>query len=169
MSFDELFFLQLGLALKRSRIEKDRALPCPGSSAELADFFACLAFALTLALVNVDGAIVRQNVARAPQGKGLDVRYLASLSPDAVLALAAAFESPALPGLTRDAVGAVLVCRQHAGSKSADGDWRSFNLSGWRADQDMARLQSRLERYQVTLDQGVLKIITPGHVYYECQ
>ena len=94
--------------------------------------------------------------------------YLASLSPDAVPALAAAFESPALPGLTRDAVGAVLVCRQHAVSKSAKDGWRSFTLSGWWAGQAMARLQSRLDRYQVTLDQGVVKILTPGHVYYEC-
>jgi len=82
--------------------------------------------------------------------------------------LAAAFESPALPGLTRDAVGAVLVCRLHTLSKSTDGEWRSFSLSAWWADQAMTRLQSRLQLYQVTQDQDVVKILTPGSVYYEC-
>ncbi len=134
----------------------------------LAALLALLGFAATLALVDVDGSIVRQNVVRASQGQGLDVPYLASLSTDSVPALAAAYESAALPGLTRDAVGAVLVCRLHTVSHSSFGDWRSFTLSGWWADRAMARLQTRLERYRVTLDQGTVKILTPGSVYYEC-
>jgi hypothetical protein len=144
----------------------------------LALLLASIGFALTLALFNVDGSIVRQNVARAPQGKGLDVPYLASLSTDSVPALAAAFESPALPGLTRDAVGAVLVCRLHTLPKSTDGDWRSFSLSAWWADQAVARLRTRLEKYQVTVEQpgvvqgaaqtGGVKVLTPGNVYYAC-
>jgi hypothetical protein len=144
----------------------------------LSALLACLGFAITLSLLNVDASIVRQNVARAPQGKGLDVPYLASLSTDSLPALAAAYESPTLPGLTRDALGAVLICHLHAVSKSTDGDWRSFTLSAWWAGQAMARLQSRLEKYQVTVEQpgvvqgvaqtGGVKILTPGNVYYVC-
>ena len=160
-----VFMIWLGVllvvALVLDLLRRERLFP-------LAAWLACLGFAISLALINVDGSIVRQNVARAPQGKGLDVLYLASLSTDSVPTLAAAFESPALPGLTRDAVGAVLVCHLHTLRNSANGDWRSFNLSAWWADQALARLQSRLERYQVRLDQGMLKILTPASVYYEC-
>jgi hypothetical protein len=134
----------------------------------LAALLATLGFALSLALVNVDASIVRQNVARASQGQGLDVPYLASLSPDSVPALAAAYEFKVLPGLTRDAVGAVLVCRLHTLSQSTDGNWRSFTLSAWWADQAITRLQGRLQLYHVTQDQDVVKILTPGNVYYEC-
>lgn len=134
----------------------------------LAMLLALIGFAVTLALVNVDGSIVRQNVARATRGLGLDVPYLASLSTNSVPALAAAYSSPALPGLTRDAVGAVLVCRLHASSASVDSDWRSFTLSGWWAGQAVSGLGDRLSGYHVTQDQGILKILTPGHVYYEC-
>ena len=149
----------------------------------LAALLASIGFALTLVLINVDGSIVRQNVARAPQGKGLDIPYLTSLSTDAVPALAAEYESSALPGLTRDAVGAVLVCRLHVISTSRVVDWRSFTLSAWWADRAMDRLQSRLARYQVTVtqagmktiapgqvaaDPGGVKVLTPGNVYYVC-
>ena len=134
----------------------------------LAALLTTLGFALSLALVNVDASIVRQNVARASQGQGLDVPYLASLSPDSVPALVAAYEFKVLPGLTRDAVGAVLVCRLHTLSQSTDGDWRSFTLSAWWADQAITRLRSRLQLYHVTQDQDVVKILTPGNVYYEC-
>jgi len=163
--YTNIFMLWLGLLLAvvvvLDLLRRQRFFP-------LAALLVAIGFVATLALVNVDGSIVRQNVARASQGQGLDVPYLASLSPDSLPALAAAYEFKVLPGLTRDAVGAVLVCRLHSVSQSTDGDWRSFNLSTWWADQTVARLKSRLELYQVTLDQGELKILTPGSVYYEC-
>jgi hypothetical protein len=164
--YTHIFMIWLGLllvvALVLDLLRRERLFP-------LAALLATIGFALTLALINVDGSIVRQNVARAPQGKGLDVAYLAALSSDSVPALAAAFESPALPGLTRDAVGAILVCRLHSVSQPSLGDWRSFNLSAWWADQAVAGLRNRLDLYQVTQDQGVLKILTPGSIYYVCQ
>jgi hypothetical protein len=160
-----IFMIWLGLLLAvvvvLDLLRRQRLFP-------LAALLVMISFAATLALVNVDASIVRQNVARASQGQGLDVPYLASLSPDSVPALAAAYEFKVLPGLTRDAVGAVLVCRLHAVSQSSGGNWRSFTLSGWWADQAVARLQTRLELYQVTRDQGGLKVLTPGSVYYEC-
>ena len=48
----------------------------------LSALLASIGFAVTLTLMNVDGFIVRQNVARAAAGKSLDVAYLASLSPE---------------------------------------------------------------------------------------
>jgi len=173
--YTHVFMIWLGLLLAvvvlLELLRRERLFP-------LAALLAAIGFALSLALINVDGSIVRQNVARAPLGKGLDVPYLASLSNDAVPALAAAFESPALPGLTRDAVGAVLVCRQQALAHPASGDWRSFNLSAWWADQAMARLHSRLAKYTVSVEQagvvdgiaqtGGVKVLTPAKVYYVC-
>jgi hypothetical protein len=134
----------------------------------LAALLATTGFAITMLLMNVDASIVRLNVARAPEGKGLDVAFLASLSDDSVPALAAAYDSPTLPGLTRDAVGAALVCRQHGVPASTHTGWRGFTLSGWQAERAMARVQGRLEKYQVTQAENGVKILTPGKVYYEC-
>jgi hypothetical protein len=163
--YTNIFMIWLGLLLAvvvvLDLLRRERLFP-------LAALLVAIGFVATLALVNVDGSIVHQNVARASQGQGLDVPYLATLSPDSVPALAAAYEFKVLPGLTRDAVGAVLVCRLHILSQSTDGDWRSFSLSAWWAEQAMSRLQSRLQLYQVTQDQDVVKILTPGNVYYEC-
>jgi hypothetical protein len=164
--YTDIFMIWLGVLLAAvvllEVLRRERLFP-------LAALLATIGFAATLALVNVDASIVRENVARAPQGKGLDVAYLATLSNDSVPVLAAAYEFKVLPGLTRDAVGAILVCRLHNGSQPAPGDWRSFNLSAWWADGAVAGLRNRLDLYQVTQDQGVLKILTPGSIYYECQ
>ncbi len=134
----------------------------------LAAALAAIGFALTLTLLNVDGFIVRQNIARAPAGEGLDVPYLTSLSSDSVPDLVAAFRDPSLPGLTRDAVGAVLVCRGQRGMNGGDDNWRSFTFSRLRADQAFKQVQSQLDKYRVTDDDWPVKILTPANVYYEC-
>ena len=130
---------------------------------------ASIGFAASLALINVDGFIVRQNVARAPDGKGLDVAYLASLSTDSVPALVAAFQDQSLPGLTRDAVGAALVCHEQQSSSGGDNNWRSFMLSNWRADQALKQIQNRLDQYRVVNKDWPISILTPGNVDYDCQ
>ena len=58
---------------------------------------ASMGFAVTLTLVNVDAATVKHNVFRAWHGKNLNTPHLASLSTDAVPALAEEFLSPSLP------------------------------------------------------------------------
>jgi len=133
----------------------------------LAALLATIGFALTLTLVNVDGTIVRQNVARAPLGKGLDVVYLASLSTDSVPVLLAEFQDQSLPGLTRDAVGAVLICYEKDSPDGSHNDWRSFTFSRWQSDQALEQVQSQLDKYGVNTDWPI-SIVTPGHVYYEC-
>ena len=134
----------------------------------LAALLAALGFAVTLSLLNVDAFIVRQNVARAPAGEGLDVPYLASLSADAVPALAAAFQDQSLPGLTRDAVGAVLVCRERATASQPDANWRAFTFSRLWADQALEQVQGQLDAYQVLDNDWPVRVLTPGSVYYEC-
>ena len=134
----------------------------------LAILLASIGFAATLALINVDGFIVRQNVSRAPDGKGLDVAYLASLSTDSVPVLVAEFKDPSLPGLTRDAVGAALVCHEQQSSSGGDNNWRSFTLSNWRADQGLRQIQNQLDKYQVVNKDWPISILTPGSVDYDC-
>jgi hypothetical protein len=129
----------------------------------MAALLASIGFAATLMLANVDGAIVRQNVARA----GLDVAYLASLSPDSVPALVADYNDASLPATTRDAVGAVLVCRKQNGSR-VDGDWRAFTLSRWQADRAMEQVQDKLVEYKLLDSNWPVKILTPANVHYNC-
>jgi hypothetical protein len=74
-------------------------------------------FAASISLLNVDGFIVRQNVARAasaPTGTSiseLDTSYLVGLSDDAAPALVEQFQSKALSPVLHDDIGAVLACR----------------------------------------------------------
>ncbi len=134
-----------------------------------AALLAGIGFAASLGLLNVDGFIVRQNVARAMQGKSLDVPYLVSLSADSVPTLVADFRNPSFPGMTRDAIGAVLVCRLHPGTSRSGGDWRTFTLSGWQADRAMARVEGQLDKYQIVDQAWPVKLLTPGSIFYECQ
>jgi uncharacterized protein DUF4153 len=137
-----------------------------GRTFALALLVASLGFAVSLAVLNVDALIVRENVDRAMHGQGLDVPYLVSLSTESVPALAEVFESPTSPDLTRDAVGAVLFCRLRA--PHADLDWRSFTLSRWQADEALKRVGPQLQGYRVVDESWPIRILTPGHVAYNC-
>lgn len=128
---------------------------------------AAIGFAASLALVNVDAAIVRQNVARASQGKPLDVPYLASLSPDSVPALVAEFQDKSLSTDTRDGVGAVLACRQQIKSDHK-GDWRSFSVSNWQADQALRQVQTQLDEYELENSEYPVTILSPVNTSYDC-
>ncbi len=127
----------------------------------LSALLASIGFAVTLSLLNVDGFIAQQNVARAVQGQGLDVAYLASLSSDSVPVLVKEFQDQSLPGYTRDAVGAVLFCHEQVSSGKADPNWRSITLSGWQADQALQRVQSKMDAYQVVDTDWPVGVLTP--------
>jgi hypothetical protein len=127
-----------------------------------------LGFAFSLAVVNVDALIVRQNVNRATQGKELDVAYLASLSTDSVPALAQFFESSAASGTLHDSVGAALFCRWEMGGEPS-GDWRGFTFSRSQADAAMRRVIPQLKGYRLLDDSWPLKIATPAGETYDCR
>lgn len=131
-----------------------------------AALLAGIGFAVSLNLLNVDAFIVRQNVARAAQGQDLDVAYLASLSPDAIPALAETYRSVALPSRIRQAAGAALVCRQAISSGPVDHDWRSFSLArGWAQ-----AAQSRLDLSGYTVQKGETPyhVTAPGGQVFDC-
>lgn len=129
-----------------------------------AALLAAIGFAASLSLLNVDGFIVGQNVQRATQGEALDVPYLASLSADSVPVLVNIFQSPAYPSSARDAVGAMLFCRQHSEATHPVHDWRSFTISGWQADRAMSQIQGELAQYHIGNDGQ--EFVTPGGVRY---
>ncbi|MEZ0396158.1 MAG: DUF4173 domain-containing protein [Anaerolineales bacterium] len=163
-TYTHVFMIWLGLLLGGvvvlDLLRRERAFA-------LAALLASLGFAVSLSLLNVDGFIVRQNLGRAAEGQGLDVAYLASLSDDAVPALAAAYQSDDLPRLTRDAAGAVLACRLHD-TRRGDPDWRAFHLSHWQAERRLAPLLDELDDYQVFTDRWPMQVLTPASVLYDC-
>jgi Domain of unknown function (DUF4173) len=164
-TYTHVFLIWLGVLLAvilvLDVLRKERAFA-------LAALLASIGFGVTLALLNVDGFIVRQNVARAAAGEGLDVAYLASLSSDSVPALVATYQNQTLAEYTRDAVGAALVCHEQVASSRGDQNWRSFTLSGWLANKELRQVQSRLDAYKIVDSDWPVKVLTPGSIYYEC-
>jgi hypothetical protein len=130
---------------------------------------ASIGFAVSLAILNVDGLIVKENVFRAMQGKGLDVPYLVSLSTDSVPVLVDVFQSQSTPGLTRDAVGAVLFCRLQSTYESPRSDWRSFTLSRWQSDEAFKRIRTKLNQYRVVDATWPIRVMTPASIVYICR
>ena len=164
--YTHVFMIWLGVLLAvvvvLELLHRERLFP-------LAMLLACLGFALTLALVNVDGSIVRQNVARTRTGQELDVAYLASLSTDSVPALVQAYQSSSLPSGTRQAVGAVLACRSYIFSEKPDPDWRSFTLTQFWSDAALKTVQSSLKRYQLQTGAEPVTVISPTGKKFVCQ
>jgi hypothetical protein len=135
----------------------------------LSALVASIGFIVSLALLNVDDFIVRQNVNRALQGEGLDASYLADLSNDAVPALAAAYQTQPLPAKVEEGVGAALACyaSQRDQSQSAKA-WQSFHLSRWKARNLLESLEDDLEGYEVEQDDWSYIVTTPSGQEYYC-
>jgi hypothetical protein len=137
----------------------------------LAALLASIGFAATLTLMNVDGFIVRQNVARVATGADLDVAYLSSLSSDSVPALVESLLDGTLTPSTRNLVGATLACRVNAqGGSNTDENWRSFTFSHWWADQALGQTQVQeiLSNYGILDADYPVQVQTPLGEQYDC-
>jgi hypothetical protein len=116
----------------------------------LAALLAGVGFGASLALVNVDGLIVEQNVARAVRGQELDATYLTGLSDDAAPRLFALYNSPDVPLALRQRIGGVLACREAIrGEDTQPIRWPSFHLSRWRAGRLYEDHQDSLDPYSL--------------------
>jgi hypothetical protein len=131
---------------------------------------ASLGFAISLSLLNVDASIVRHNVFRASQGKHFNFNYLASLSTDAVPALADEYLDSSLPTSTREGIGVALLCYLHSDYLSNDlaEDWRSYNFSQWQANKALNEIQIYLQDYHVNDERVPVRVRTPSNLLYEC-
>jgi hypothetical protein len=137
----------------------------------LAAILASIGFAASLCLVNVDASIVRRNVERASQGLHFNFYLLATLSTDAIPALADEFQDPRLPVSTHEEIGVALLCAQNTGSMEdlPSRDWRSFNYSQWRAQKAIAEIESQLEGFRVNDTRWPVRVRTPSDILYECK
>lgn len=138
----------------------------------LAALIACLGFAISLTILNVDSFTVQQSVIRADIGYFFNIPDNASLSTDSQPALVDAFLNPSLPPALREKVGAILVCRAYMNHSSGNpsSDWRSFNLSRWSATQAMERARPYLANYVINTQTYPMRVRTPHGVgFYECQ
>ena len=167
-AYTHIFMIWLGILLAvvvvLDILRKERAFA-------LAILLASIGFAVTLNLLNVDGFIVRQNVARAASGSPLDVAYLASLSTDSVPTLVNDLLDKSLPAGTRDAVGASLACRVYNERVlNISADWRSFTLSRWQSGQALGRADVKvlLGAYNIPEDVSPAQVETPGGGKYDC-
>lgn len=136
----------------------------------LAAIVAAMGFAVSIALFNVDAAIVKFNVYRSWHGKNLNVPHLASLSADAVPALAEQFLSSELPTSTHEGLGAILACYKYSEDAPhiPQYDWRSFNYSSWQAHIALEAIRPGLKGYTIQYKKFPVRVRTPNGVLYNC-
>ncbi|NCP86982.1 MAG: hypothetical protein CO094_02000 [Anaerolineae bacterium CG_4_9_14_3_um_filter_57_17] len=134
----------------------------------LAALLAFIGFTASLLLMNVDGFIVRQNVTHNITGAEVDVAYLASLSSDAIPALAELYISEKVDAATRDKLGAALACAQHTDKNlTSDTSWQAFRLSRFWAEKALAALD--LKEYSLDDVNYQASVVTPLGKTYDCQ
>ncbi len=121
----------------------------------LAVVMAAFGFGITLNIMNVDGFIARQNIARAVSGSDLDVAYLVSLSNDAIPELSNQYQNQALPENVRDLTGAALACKARivtdfrSSQFYHDKPWPSYLWSRTNAEMIMNSLQPKISSYTI--------------------
>lgn len=130
---------------------------------------AAMGFALSLTVFNVDNSIAQHNILRASQGKHFNPSYLASLSLDAVPALAEGYQDLSLPTSVHEGIGAALLCQQHfAQLNNTDlDDWQSFDFSRWTAKRILDDLDDELSGYKIKKSYPV-QVRTPSNSLYDC-
>ncbi len=94
----------------------------------LALLIAVVGFSATLAVMNVEGFIVRKNVGRAMIGESLDVNYLSTLSSDAVPAMVKYYNDTTVPAKVHEALGLLLACRLQESQGQATRPWQSYHF-----------------------------------------
>ena len=135
----------------------------------LAVLLAVLGFSTSLALLNVDGFIVRHNVDRAVNGQKLDVPYLASLTTDGIPALKDIYMDPAYSQTVHEQVGAALVCMSQGILSTQDVDWCAFTFSQYNGLKIMQSLEGSLKIYSLSIEGFPSTVKTPSGSTINCQ
>ncbi len=168
-TYSHVFYIWLALLLVAVAIleilHRERAFA-------LAAIIAALGFAVSLTALNVDAFTAQQSVLRASRGYHFNIQDITALSADSVPPLVDAYLSPALPQSLHEQIGVILFCRENAYGAPQEpvGDWRSFNLSRWQAEQSMAKARPYLQGYSINNDRYPWRVRTPySQGYFECQ
>lgn len=131
---------------------------------------AVLGYGLSLPLLNVDGFIVRQNVARTLGGQELDSAYLVDLSHDAVPALFERFRDPLLPQSLRDDLGSILACHTKTSRLYPENaPWPSFQWSLYKAQTLFQQYGGELEIYPLEEGESGGWQVRVGNEWRQCQ
>ncbi len=168
-TYSHVFYIWLALLLVAVAIleilHRERAFA-------LAALIAAMGFAVSLTVLNVDAFTAQQGIIRASKGYFFNVPDITSLSTDSVPPLVDAYLNPKLSRSLHEQIGVILFCRANAyvPPKAPVGDWRSFNLSKWKAEQAMAKALPYLQGYSITRDRYPMRVRTPySQGYFECQ
>ena len=135
----------------------------------LAVVLAVLGFSGSLAMLNVDGFIVKQNLHRAVKSQELDVAYLANLSSDGIPALRNIFLDASYPVEIHEKVGAALVCMTNMTFNNQDTDWRAFNVSKNTGELALNSLEMSLKNYTYSSEIYPYSVTTPSGMVIDCQ
>ena len=135
----------------------------------LATAAAVVGFTATLAVINVDGMIVRENINLIRAGQdfqssspdrwttALDYAYLGTLSDDAVPSLVDAYEMASAEGAAQlsEQIATALTCHFEVIEKPSDLSWQSWNLSRQTASNLWKELKAEPEFLVIeTTEQG---------------
>jgi hypothetical protein len=110
----------------------------------LALLIAVSGFTLSLAIINVDGFIARQNIQRAVKGEELDASYFWQLSTDAVPVLVEHYQQSGITAEISNALGAELACRQALQTDLEPIPWQGASWSASRSQNYLSVISSRL-------------------------
>lgn len=115
-------------------------------------FLALIGFGLTLNLMNIDGFIVKSNVARTNSGKELDYQYFQELSTDSVAQTLEEFRSTE-DEETKHLLGVALVCRTRMlEDQLQDWQWQGYHVSFNSALTLLRTAQPELTNYRLVED-----------------
>lgn len=121
-----------------------------------------IGFVLTLGVLNVDGFIARQNIARTLQGEELDAGYLGWLSNDIVPVLYREFHNPALAQETRRQLGGELACRTARLLEEEKRPWQAFHFSEQAARELLFARHTEWQEYPIRRVYNTLQVTVNG-------
>lgn len=118
----------------------------------MAAFFTLVGFGLTLNIMNIDGFIVRSNVARTESGNELDYQYFQELSTDSVLQTLEEFRTTENDE-TKHLLGVALVCRSGIlEDQLQKWQWQGYHVSFNSALKSLRDAEPELTDYQLIED-----------------
>lgn len=135
----------------------------------LALLASAVGFSMTLAIMNVDGFVVRQNVQRAMEGEELDLVYLSTLSEDAVPAMVKLVQEPAVPSNVQQVLAVDLACRAKALETNSSTAWQSINLGKLTAENLLKQNANLWKNVKLEKDEnGFYYSTMAGSEYHHC-
>ena len=168
-TYTDVFLIWLGLLLVATIILE---ILCRGRAFTFTALLTAIGFAISLPILNVDAFIVRQNIQRELLAKpdadvDLDAQYFIHLSDDAIPALVSVLQTPSLPEVVKEKVGAALACiRYRHKIDKRHYSWQSFHFAKMNAARHLAMIKSELDDKFMVVENG--KIVLTNKEEISC-